>query len=172
MAQVVFHLPALTVKNGDVVIRRIRFVVDATESDILMAAFQWQGGHVRFEECEFIQVQPPKIGSGRVASIELAAPRYPPRPTSRSQVLLCGRPGRRHLDRGGPGGQNAVVWTSPAWVKMDNCAFGPHAAVRFSEGDRRNDFRLELHNARRSWAASPRRSARQTAACRLDVDRN
>src|SRR5262249_36172857 len=103
---------ALVVKSGDVLIKNLRFVVDARAADdIVLAAVQWQGGTIQFEDCEFVQVQPPEGGSGRVSSIELAGSRADrPGVTALRCSFVGVRDGARFGDAA-KGGHIAVAFT-------------------------------------------------------------
>jgi len=120
---------ALTVQAGRVTLRHLRFEVDAAEAPgIQMAAVKLQeSGELSVDDCEFEQ-----IGAS---------------PTSWISSVLVEGSGRkisaRNLevdysyfsvqDRGGtPNGstnQDAVTLTGSTWVRISNCAFGPHAAL-------------------------------------------
>src|SRR5207247_9717693 len=68
--------PALTIKSGAVVVKGIRFVVDArAATEVVMAAVQLQDGSVHFEDCEFVQVRAPEFGTSRVSSLEIGSVR-------------------------------------------------------------------------------------------------
>jgi len=125
------------------------------------------------KECEFVQVRPPTVGSGRLASIELAGTHgtdTTPDVTF-SKCCFVGVQDAGSWKGVAQGGQNAVVWTGPASVRMDNCAFGPHADLfSFTKATRPEDARLELQQC--SAFLGPESAVfrlDKQASCRLDV---
>src|SRR5262249_38546849 len=69
-------LAALTVKSGTVHLRGLRFVADARQTGITLAAVCRLGGHVLVEDCLFIQGLPSGYG-GRLSSLEVRGPVSP-----------------------------------------------------------------------------------------------
>jgi serine/threonine protein kinase len=126
---------ALTVQKGRVTLRHLRFEVDATEApDIQMAAVRLQEtGELRIEDCEFVQVGPsPKSW---VSSILVEGPGGDAS-TSRLVMERCYFVGQAPNDPFAPlDGQNAITLEGAAWVRIFNCAFGPHSAlIHFLKG--------------------------------------
>jgi serine/threonine protein kinase len=164
---------ALVVKSGDVVIKKLRFVVDARAADdIVLAAVQWQGGTILFEDCEFVQVQPPEGGTGRVSSIEIAGSRGDrPAVVAQDCSFIGVRDGTRFTDAA-KGGHIAVAFTSPGWMKMTNCAFGPHADHFYFPGNGKTELaRLELArcSAFLNGASTVFHLGDKKPACQVDV---
>jgi serine/threonine protein kinase len=110
---------ALTIKKGTVEIRGVRFVVDSTQSDLIMTALAWQGGQLILDHCEFAQVNPTE--PGRISSITVSGPSTR---TDRPALILS------HCYFAS--GQHAITWNSPATVHLSQCAFGPHTATLFN----------------------------------------
>jgi serine/threonine protein kinase len=129
-------LAALTVKSGTVVLRGLRFVVDAHQAvGTTMAAVCWQGGSITVEHCEFVQARPSLLPGGHLAAVEIAGPG-----TSSRSALTCnccsffGVQQDDKLAKIQSGGQYAFALTSTARVDLSNCAFGPHAALFAFQG--------------------------------------
>src|SRR5205823_1049501 len=58
------------VQGGSVTLQGLRLVVDATQAKITMAALKVKGGgKAKVEKCEFVQVNPPGTGQGRLSSV-------------------------------------------------------------------------------------------------------
>lgn len=120
---------ALTVQRGRVTLRHLRFEVDATEApDIQMAAVRLQEtGELRIEDCEFAQVgASPK---SRVSSVLVEGP-SDDASTSLLMMERCYFVGQAPNDAlATPGGRDAITLDGAAWVRLFNCAFGPHTAL-------------------------------------------
>src|SRR5262249_4439952 len=126
---------ALTVRGGVMVLRHLRFEVDATEAPgIRMAAIHLQnGGQLTLEDCEFEQVGAPS--TGQLSSILVEGLRNDT-PLTKLVAIECYFSGRE--GNGVPvalGGQDAITLDGPAFVRTHNCAFTPHVAlVHFLKG--------------------------------------
>jgi serine/threonine protein kinase len=126
---------ALTIRGGDVELRDLRLEVDATAADILMSALAVRdGAKVKLTDCEFVQIQVPMRGLGRLSSIEVD--RSAEAPPSRVEASGC------HFS----GGQDAIGVTGPVeLVQLKNCSFGRHAALVHLRGaSRPQDSKIML----------------------------
>jgi hypothetical protein len=120
---------AFTVRGGEVVLRHLRFAVDATEAPgIRMAAIRLQdGGQLTLEDCEFEQVGAPS--TGQLSSVLVEGNRGDTLLTKlvMSECYFAGQ------ERSGMpvilGGQDAITLDGPAVVQMRSSAFAPHAAL-------------------------------------------
>src|SRR5262249_8660456 len=126
---------ALTVRGGEVILRHLRFAVDATEAPgIRMAAVRLQeGGQLTLEDCEFDQVGAPS--TGQLSSV-LAEGIRGDTLFTKLVVSECYFGGQER--NSAPvvlGGQDAITVDGPVVVQMRSCAFAPHAAlVHFLKG--------------------------------------
>src|SRR5260370_5796417 len=126
---------AFTVRGGEVILRHLRFAVDATEAPgIRMAAIRLQeGGQLTLEDCEFEQMGAPS--TGQLSSVLVEGIRGD---TLLAKLVMseCYFGGQER--NSAPvvlGGQDAITLDGPAVVQMRSCAFAPHAAmVHFIKG--------------------------------------
>jgi serine/threonine protein kinase len=119
-------LAAVTIKGATVVLKNLRFEIDATLAPgILMAAVRLQdGGQLTLDRCEFIQTGPGK--EGRLSAVLVEGPRDDePLPILRG--VECYFESREYA--GAPRSQDAVTVDGPARVELTNCAFAPHPAL-------------------------------------------
>jgi serine/threonine protein kinase len=118
----------LTVSGGKTTISGVRFVLDATSTDIGMSALvQRDGGTLTVRNCEFVQTG----FAGAAEQRHMSAVHVPFGPASngpRATVIL-----ERCLFRGG---DDALYLTGSGSVQLVNCAFGPHLAVVHCRGGR------------------------------------
>src|SRR4029077_7607647 len=115
--------------GGEVTLRHLRFVVDATEAPgIRMAAIRLQeGGQLTLEDCEFEQVGAPS--TGQLSSVLVEGSRGDVLPT-KLVVSECYFGGQER--NSAPvllGGQDAITLDGPAVLQMRNSAFAAHAAL-------------------------------------------
>src|SRR5207237_5581865 len=70
---------ALTIKGGKVVIKGVRFEVDAHQADVTLAVLRVrEAGQLLLRECEFIQVNPQAAPQqGRLSAVALEGPAAP-----------------------------------------------------------------------------------------------
>jgi hypothetical protein len=120
---------AFTVRGGEVILRHVRFVVDATEAPgIRMAAVRLQeGGQLTLEDCEFEQVGAPS--TGRLSSVLVEGNRGES-PSTKLVVSECYFGGQERNSV--PillGGQDAITVEGPAVIQIGSCAFAPHTAL-------------------------------------------
>jgi serine/threonine protein kinase len=122
---------ALTVKGGDVKLQRLRFLINATQAQVLMAAIRVQdGATLSMEDCQFVQVDPPRaqplatdpsrLSSLVVDNAHVMLERCFFVTQERAGKLLAMSP----LDN-----QDAVTLDEDGSVKLTNCAFGPHTVL-------------------------------------------
>jgi hypothetical protein len=164
---------AITVRAGRLVLRGLRFEVNATQAEIHMAAVRLQGsGQLALENCEFLQVNPPDANQGQLSSlaIESLNSRAVAQPVEVRHCYFGFREPDPAAGTGTPGGQDAVTVTGPATVRLTDCALGPHSALvhlRGGAGGGRGDVRLQHCSALLLDGAAFQVS--DGAACRLDV---
>jgi hypothetical protein len=117
---------ALTIKGLTVVLRRLRFEVDAALSaDVVMTAVALEkAGQLTLDECEFIQAQTPATQvQGRLSSVAVEGPRG----DGLKPTLTLTRCDFRR-------GQHAVTLAGPVRAAATDCSFGPHAALLHLRG--------------------------------------
>jgi serine/threonine protein kinase len=118
---------ALQVQGGKVELHGLRFELYGNLAPALtMAALYCQAGHIEVENCEFVQAQPPDPENSRVSALEVAGPGAGERPTV-TFSRCCFR--RASQESASLAGQNVITLTAPGTVQLNDCAFGPHAAV-------------------------------------------
>ncbi len=151
---------ALTIKSGRVVIRGVRFEVDAHEADIVMTAVDLQGGKLTLEKCEFAQPRPANSETGHVSSITLnRSPQEGDAPvlTLRECFFLEG--------------QRAVTLNRAGTVRCDQCAFGPHTATLFDlHAESSPEADLQIHNCSAFVSGGAVFQLTDRASCRLKVE--
>src|SRR5262249_20714736 len=113
---------ALTIKSGNVTVRNLRFEVDATQAQILMAAVTLlEGGRLTLENCEFAQIDPPHSEPGRLSSVVVANAKVDIHGCYFNGLEKTAKPsGTTGLDN-----QDAVTLEGGAYATVKNCAFGP-----------------------------------------------
>jgi serine/threonine protein kinase len=126
---------ALTIKGGHVTLRRLRFEVDATQAQVMMAAVKLQdGARVTFDRCEFVQIDPPRTevaetDSGWLSSVVV----------DKGQAVLQACCFRSKDNSGATTGtvdnNDAVALAGDAAVQAQNCAFGPHTILFHMRAD-------------------------------------
>jgi serine/threonine protein kinase len=136
---------ALTVRGGEVILRHLRFAVDATEAPgIRMAAVRLQeGGQLTLEDCEFEQVGAPSTGQLTSILMEGSRGEWPSAKLVVSECYFGGQ--ERNSAPIVLGGQDAVTLEGTGVVQIRSCAFAPHTAlVHFLKGSSGGKASLEI----------------------------
>jgi serine/threonine protein kinase len=125
---------ALTIKGGHVTLKRLRFEVDATQAPVLMAAIKLQdGATVTLEECEFVQVDPPRtdalVDGGRWTADGGLSSLVVENGHAILKACYFGTVDKTGQASGTVDNHNAVTLLGPATVQAMNCAFGPHTVL-------------------------------------------
>jgi serine/threonine protein kinase len=162
---------ALTIKGGTVVLRNIRFELDAREArEVMMAAIRLQeGAKLELENCEFIQINPPESTLGQLASvvIENAGGAEPKLTTIKNCYF-----GYEERTTTYGKGVDAIAVTTPAELQLENCAFGPHAAVIHLQAGRRaakEQTEVSMSNCSAFLVNGSAFQVDEGAVCRLNV---
>ncbi len=135
---------ALTINAPEVQIENVRFIVDAHQSDIEMAALLLQGKQHTVRRCEFVQVGPKLREEGkRLASLVVESGKIQASQLSLEDCAFLGfaktgfaKLGADEMLYGAAtGGQDAVVRRGVVQLKARGCVFGPHSTAFRLEGD-------------------------------------
>jgi serine/threonine protein kinase len=135
---------AVTVKSGRVTFSGVRFEAEVPRNalDLRMAAIDLQGGWLKLEHCEFIQIHQVEPSQGSIASIRVGGSLLS---SERAELVLDGCYFRS--------GQHAVALSRPATVRASDCAFGPHQAALFRFREWGRDMGLEANVSLRNCSA-------------------
>ncbi|HEV3204821.1 MAG TPA: hypothetical protein VGY77_10575, partial [Gemmataceae bacterium] len=113
---------ALTIRKGTLTLRNLRFEIDASHTQIRMAALKLlEGGRLKLENCEFVQSNPPRTDPAWMSSVVIA--------DGRAAFRSCYFNGS---DKNGksiansPANQEAISLDGGAAVSLEECALGPY----------------------------------------------
>jgi serine/threonine protein kinase len=108
----------LTQRGGELTLRRLRIELDGGTGLTTLTAFLVQGGHLKLEECEFVQKEGPAPMGGELPLTAL-----------RVEGTAEGRSARSLVECKQCvfyGGQNGFVLEDSAYVHLEHCVFGPY----------------------------------------------
>jgi hypothetical protein len=121
----------LTVRSGVVTLRGLCIDVSAAGApSTSMAALARQGGRLVVENCVFVQELPAQEGQSLLTGVRVEGPPNDGGPAAVRCFRCCFLAGRTpEAARAAVAGQNAITVRGDGLVELNNCAFGPHAAV-------------------------------------------
>ena len=116
---------ALTIHQGAVTLRNLRFEIDGARAQIRMAAVKLlEGGRLTLENCEFVQLNPPETGPAWMNSVVVVNGQADIRSCYFQGAEKFGKPADNSWQT-----QEAIVLEGGTSVTVANCCFGPHAAL-------------------------------------------